>query len=138
MHAANCIRQFTRRLRLQYVSRYASIERTTQVACARKGREDDHANRWMSAQPVSNIESGHPRHFDVSDDHIRSELTCGIQRGLPVGHLRNDVDIVLQGEERRESPQHHALIFSEYDANHFVTAAGFTTDLRAPGSKPSS
>ncbi len=84
VHAADRVGQPVRRCVLQQVSAGPRLERASQVAGAREGRQDDDAGSAAAmAQLRGQFQAGDARHLDVGHDNVRFERERGFERLRP-------------------------------------------------------
>ena len=64
-----------------------------------------------------------PRHHEVEQDHVGVGARGGVDRGLAVAGLGDDLDVVLEVEERAQALAHDGVVVGEQDADHAGTSS---------------
>ena len=97
----------------------AGAQRGEQPLVLAEARQHDHARRRRRlAQPRQRRDAVEPRHREVEQHDVgREPLRLG-DRGLAVGRLPDDLDVVLQVEERAQALAHDRVVVGDQDADH--------------------
>ena len=106
------------------------------VAHAAERRQDHDATAGqLGEQELRGLETRHAGHLDVEQGHVGARLAPGRRDLVAAADLRDDLDVVLEAEQRRERLAHHRLVLGEQDADHVpVAAMGSVTRRRKPPS----
>src|SRR5262249_32711045 len=133
------LRELIRRRIFQDKSGYAGFHRTPQVArAAERGEDDDLDVRVVAAKRRGGREAVHAWHLDVQQRHVRGSGSRGRSHFVAAADLRDDLDVVLERQQRRQGLADHRLVFGEQypDLGHVVTLAPSRTGTVAVRQKP--
>ncbi len=76
----------------------------------------------MTAQLLGDLQAGHPGHLDVEKDHVGLVLPCRRGHLVAPSHLRHDLDVVLQGEQRGQAAPDKVLVVRDQHPDHAAPA----------------
>jgi hypothetical protein len=103
---------------LQHVAGDTGVQGASQVAATREGRHDHDACRKRPALHLDgDVQAGASRHLDVGQQHVGSVLEDGRERRVAVRGGRDDLDVRLEREQRREGTEHHPLVLGQHGSD---------------------
>src|SRR5215471_18648360 len=133
------LRELIRRRIFQDKSRYAGFHRTPEVArAAERGEDDDLDVRVVPAERRGGGEAVHARHLDVKQRYVRGGGLRGFCHFVAAADLRDDLDVVLKRQQRRQCLADHRLVLGEQYPNqgHVVTLTPSRAGTVAMRQKP--
>jgi hypothetical protein len=108
--------------------RIAGVKRAPQIAGPAERREDqDPDSRQLAAQELGDVEPAGAGHLDVEQGDVGLRGARGAQHLVAAPDLGDDLDVVLEAEQRRERLAHHRLVLGDEHPDH---ASGTSTRNR--------
>ena len=103
---------------LEQVAGGAGAQRGEELVVVAEARQHDDPRARALAQALQRADAVEPRHHEVEQDHVGVGARGGVDRGLAVAGLGDDLDVVLEVEERAQALAHDRVVVGEQDADH--------------------
>ena len=104
---------------LEQVARGARAHGGQHLVLVEEARQDDDARRGRElAQALDRADAVEPRHDEVHEHDVGLERRDRRERRLAVGRLADDLDVVLQLEERAQALAHDGVVVDDEDGDH--------------------
>ena len=107
---------------LEQVAGGARAQRREELVVVAEAGQHDHP-RAGAPQALERADAVEPRHHEVEQDHVRVGARGGVDGGLAVAGLGDDLDVVLEVEERAQALAHDRVVVGEQDADHAGTSS---------------